>query len=176
VSHSPSVRHSNTSVCKAIDAACASASLGENKLNHSSFITYRGTSSSPPLPRSGVASNRHLRSRAQPSARATATQADETVWDGPFQFPVRSCARGVHQHSITPPLRGCSTRHGSGPKCHGLSRVVSRVARQKRPVFIELSRCHGSVRGDAQTCPMTRVQSQGDLRTIGIEALNHDKP
>ncbi len=34
--------------------------------------------------------------------------------------------------------------HGSGGKCHGLSRVVSRVALQKRPVFIGLSRCHGS--------------------------------
>jgi len=29
-------------------------------------------------------------------------------------------------------------------KCHGLSRVVSRVGREKRPVFIRLSRCHGS--------------------------------
>jgi hypothetical protein len=28
-------------------------------------------------------------------------------------------------------------------KCHGLSRVMSRVAREKRPVFIMLSRCHG---------------------------------
>jgi len=32
-------------------------------------------------------------------------------------------------------------------KCHGLSRVVSRVDAQKRPVFIDLSRCHGSARG-----------------------------
>jgi hypothetical protein len=28
--------------------------------------------------------------------------------------------------------------------CHGLARVVSRVGHQKRPVFIVLSRCHGS--------------------------------
>ncbi|GEM_PF-3832427 len=40
--------------------------------------------------------------------------------------------------------RGLGEWHGLGGKCHGLSRVVSRVAIQKRPVFIGLSRCHGS--------------------------------
>jgi hypothetical protein len=64
-------------------------------------------------------------------------------------------------HSITPSLQspvkirimkimskikikkrqGCSRVHA---KCHGLARVVSRVDAQKRPVFIGLSRCHGS--------------------------------
>jgi hypothetical protein len=39
--------------------------------------------------------------------------------------------------STTPPLQGC---HG----CHGSARVVSRVGLEKRPVFIDLSRCHGS--------------------------------
>ncbi len=30
---------------------------------------------------------------------------------------------------------------------HGLSRVMSRVALENRPVFVGLSRCHGSSRG-----------------------------
>jgi len=50
------------------------------------------------------------------------------------------------------PRPGCSRVHA---KCHGLTRVMSRVDAQKRPVFIDLSRCHGSARGTRRNvqCP-----------------------
>ena len=56
------------------------------------------------------------------------------------------------------PSSGCCSRVHA--KCHGLSRVVSRVDAQKRPVFIDLSRCHGSARGTRRNvqCSMTKVQ------------------
>jgi hypothetical protein len=46
---------------------------------------------------------------------------------------------------------------------HGLSRVVSRVVREKRPVLIGLSRCHGSARGDAPSG--LRIDCRGLIRT-----------
>jgi hypothetical protein len=48
--------------------------------------------------------------------------------------------------SLPPALRHSNTPRVSRvhAKCHGLSRVVSRVDAHKRPVFIDLSRCHGS--------------------------------
>ena len=62
------------------------------------------------------------------------------------------------RHSITPPLQHSEDLTWMSRIGHGLSRVVSRVGREKRPVFIDLSRCHGSARGDAPKCSMSNVQ------------------
>jgi len=75
---------------------------------------------------------------------------------GPYPIPSR-------HHTITPQLQDSRTpglhppdeikitskiKIKKGQGCsrvgHGLSRVVSRVGREKRPVIIRLSRCHGS--------------------------------
>jgi hypothetical protein len=61
--------------------------------------------------------------------------------------------------------KGCSKLPAPGslllaPRAgHGLSRVVSRVDAQKRPVFIGLSRCHGSRPLEAISCSSSSSSS-----------------
>jgi hypothetical protein len=79
------------------------------------------------------------------------------VFEGGSQSRVPSLPPSL-QHSRTPTLQlpeqikitskiKIKKRQGGGKMSrvgHGLARVVSRVEGHKRPVFIDLSRCHGS--------------------------------
>jgi hypothetical protein len=61
-------------------------------------------------------------------------------------------------------------------KCHGLARVVSRVGREKKPVFIDLSRCHGSIPPKEQsTVQSPKLGGTGPRESAKI-ALNRAKP
>jgi hypothetical protein len=67
------------------------------------------------------------------------------------------------QHSRTPGSRLPASRAASLSRVgHALSRVVSRVGREKRPVFIDLSRCHGSGPPRAHKGPVQGPRSGTD--------------
>jgi hypothetical protein len=87
------------------------------------------------LQSSGCCSPQHSATPSLQDSRIAGLQPPVSYWDsktyGAFFAP---------QYSILNlPSSGCCSRVG-----HGLARVVSRVGREKRPVFIGLSRCHGS--------------------------------
>ena len=73
------------------------------------------------------------------------------------------CRSPTLHHSITLRLRGSPGLHCCSRVGHGLSRVVSRVGREKRPVFIDLSRCHGSrpPKGPGGANPRSKVRKFG---------------
>jgi MinD superfamily P-loop ATPase len=76
-----------------------------------------------------------------------------------LQSPVKIKIRSKIKIKKRPGVTGCSRVQA---KCHGLSRVVSRVAFQKRAVFIDLSRCHGSNQCGVMSaeCGMAQIRNQ----------------